>query len=82
MNSWLWIILLWGCCGRNNNCGNNGSCGGSSNNGCGCDCDSGLIQPRTESECGCETMDMPYETFGCQENGVPCPPPIPAAFRR
>lgn len=107
MNSWLWIILLWACCGRNSNCSNNSgcgnnsgcsnnsgsccnngnnncsnSCGGNSNDGCGCDCDSGMIQPRTENDCGCEPLDLPYETFGCQENGVPCPPPIPVAFRR
>lgn len=72
----------------NNNCSNN-SC---SNNGCGnnssCNNSSGVIQPRFLEDCGGNALEKPcgkeqtYETFGCQANGVPCPPPVPAAFMR
>ena len=48
---------------------------------------------RDDSDCDCnrcgEEVDrsfrenrMSYETFGCQENGVPCPPPVPTSYMR
>lgn len=49
-----------------------------------CDC----VSPAQEEECTRETnhdhtgCDMTYETFGCQENGIPCPPPVPPHYLR
>ena len=50
---------------------------------CGCvaetnDC--GFTDERCD--CECHNHDMPYEMYGCQENGIPCPPPIPTPYLR
>lgn len=56
-------------------------------NDCGCmmdTCDDNISYDRNshreDNDCGCH--NMPYETFGCQENGIPCPPPIPTPYMR
>jgi len=41
--------------------------------------DCGCIQNQTYE---CSENSMTYETFGCQENGIPCPPPVPGNYMR
>ena len=40
------------------------------------------INENVENTCECHNHDMPYEMYGCQENGIPCPPPIPTPYLR
>lgn len=35
-----------------------------------------------DDDCGCNDNHMEYETYGCQENGIPCPPPVPGNYMR
>ena len=37
---------------------------------------------REQDDCGYNDNDVEYETFGCQENGIPCPPPLPGSYMR
>lgn len=67
-----------GCVTEVNNCG----CA-SDMNTCGCEMETNDCDYMNEkNDCGCHDHDMPYETFGCQENGIPCPPPIPTPYLR
>ena len=51
---------------------------------CGCEMESNSSYDymNEANDCGCHDHDMPYETFGCQENGIPCPPPVPTTYMR
>ena len=98
MNCFIWIILLLACggncgfrdcdcdrgCDRDWNYGRNRSRDCDCDQNCGrdrdrdCDCD----WNRDRDRCGCEKEASAYETFGCQENGIPCPPPVPPCSMR
>ena len=78
------------CCGRENymmdRCGDCG-CMEHTHDDCGCmnhmhdDC--GYNDNRRDNEtCDCDEHRMGYETYGCQENGIPCPPPVPGNYMR
>ena len=64
-----------------NNCSNHDDCGYRHNENC---------SHMSEEDCGCmqneiyecSEKSMTYETFGCQENGIPCPPPVPGNYMR
>ena len=48
---------------------------------CGCMRNGNPVRMQEDSV-GCNEQRMSYETFGCQENGIPCPPPGPGNFMR
>lgn len=58
---------------------------------CGCDRNDNCMSCDTydcnDNRMSYDTYDrndnrMSYETYGCQENGVPCPPPVPGNYAR
>ncbi len=69
---------------RNNDCDNNCDNNCDHNHDCEDDCDCNNDCGSNErSNQGCFTENsMTYETFGCQENGIPCPPPVPGRYTR
>ena len=86
-----------GCNQRNNGCGCESRCD-EERMSCphthdDCDMHHSHMDCRNEPEyedCGCMREEeaniydnrMTYETFGCQENGIPCPPPVPGNYTR
>ena len=46
------------------------------------DNDCGCMEHAHVADCGCNDNRMEYETYGCQENGIPCPPPVPGNYAR
>lgn len=44
-----------------------------------CDCSDNCMSYETYDH---NDNRMGYETFGCQENGIPCPPPVPGNYMR
>ncbi len=66
-------------------CGIDGhNCGCADNvDSCGCVAETNDCECMNEKcNCECHNHDMPYEMYGCQENGIPCPPPIPTPYMR
>lgn len=73
MNSWIWILLLWCCCGsRNNGCGICGN--GCNNGGCNCDCDRDRDRDR-DRDCDCDHNDNTPPCKPIFPPVPPCPPP-------
>lgn len=51
-------------------------------NDCDCDMRNRNRDRDMRDRCECENSASSYETFGCQENGIPCPPPVPTCSMR
>lgn len=97
MNCFIWIILLLACggnCGfRDCDCMTWDRCRMEERRGRRRDCDCEDMDSRRRrrdcdcdrdmrDRCECENSASSYETFGCQENGIPCPPPVPTCSMR